>query len=343
MKLPANLPYQPDVFAGTTVLVTGATGFTGSVLVRKLCEAGATVRAIARASSKIETLADLPIEWIRGEVFDPDTIKRAAADVDFIFHLAAAYREARVSDEHYHRVHVSSTELLLDAVRGNRKFRRFVHASTVGVHGHIDEPPANEEYRFNPGDMYQQTKAEGELLLRKRAPQQQTPFAVVRPAAIFGPGDRRLLKVFKLAAKPIFPILGWGKCLYHLIHVQDLANCFLACATHPNAENEIFICGNPEPVTLVEFGKTVADELGRKLRVLRIPATPFFVAGAICEILCKPLGIEPPIYRRRVAFFTKDRAFDTRKLRERLSFTYEYGNREGIVETTRWYRAQGWL
>ena len=216
------------------VLVTGATGFTGVHLVRALCKTGATVRAIVRASSNTEQIGDLPIEIHKGDVFDAAVVKKAAEGITYIFHVAAAYREAKIGDEVYWNVHVKSTHHLVEAVAGSATLKRFVHVSTMGVHGHIDEPPATEEYRFAPGDTYQETKVEAELWIRDTAKECDLPLTVVRPAAIYGPGDRRLLKVFKMAKAKIVPMLGYGcKGLYHLIHVQDLVDFMILSATHP--------------------------------------------------------------------------------------------------------------
>jgi len=117
----------------------------------------------------------------------------------------------------------------------------------------------------------------------------------------------------------------------------------LLAATHPAALGEAFICGNPAAVTQERMGRIIAAALGRKCRVVRIPAGPVFLAADLCEAICKPLKLAPPLYRRRVAFFTKDRSFDTRKIRERLGFQPRYTDEEGLTLTARWYRAQGWL
>lgn len=329
---------------GALVLVTGASGYTGTFLVKKLVAQGARVRAIARSTSNLTAFEGLSVEWVRGDVFDPAVIAQATRDVEFVIHVAAAYREAKITDETYHKVHIESTKLLAQNLVNQPGFKRFVHVSTVGVHGHIDTPPADEEYRFSPGDIYQRTKAEAELWLRDFAAKNNFPISVVRPAAIYGPGDRRLLKVFKMASKPLFPLFGRGQGLYHLIHVDDLTDIFILAAVHPAAQGQVFIAGNASPSRLQEIAQTIAEEVGNSgIRFVRFPAWPLFVAADICEAICRPLGIEPPIYRRRVAFFTKDRAFNTGKLKSLLGYSNGVEVTEGLRQTARWYKEAGWL
>ncbi|MEL6586573.1 MAG: NAD-dependent epimerase/dehydratase family protein [Pseudomonadota bacterium] len=327
-----------------TVLVTGGTGFTGLHLVRRLVETGARVRVLARASSNRAPLADLEIDWVEGDVFDADVIAGAVTGATYIFHVAAAYREAKISDEVYWNVHVKSTQLLAEAATREPGLKRFVHVSTIGVHGHIEEPPADETYRFAPGDAYQDTKVEAELWIRDFAPRHDLPLTVIRPAGIYGPGDRRLLKVFKMAKLPLVPILGMkSKALYHLIHVTDLVEFMVLAAPLEKTLGEVYICGNAEHIAFTDMVGVVAAKLGRSARFLRLPVTPFFIAGDICEALCKPLGVEPPIYRRRVAFYTKDRSFNTAKMRADTGYTYRYDNRSGLESLTDWYQKEGWL
>lgn len=326
------------------VVVTGGTGFTGVNLVRKLCATGATVRVIARASSNRAPLADLPVEWIEGDVFDADAIDRAMPGATYVMHVAAAYREAKISDEVYWNVHVKSTHLLAKRALREPGLKRFLHTSTIGVHGHIEHPPANEEYRFSPGDAYQETKVEAEHWIRDFAARENLPLTVVRPAGIYGPGDRRLLKVFKMAKLPVTPILGLGaKCLYHLVHVEDLCDFMILAAAHERTKGEIYICGAQTHISFQDMVRIIGAKLGRSPKFLRLPVTPFFWAGDLCEAICKPLGVEPPIYRRRVAFFTKDRSFDTSKMRDHTGFTGQWDNKRGIEALTDWYQAEGWL
>ena len=329
--------------AGTPVLVTGATGFTGIVLTRKLVEAGLKVSAVARHTSRLDPLEDLDIQWFRGDVFDEDVMRRAVAGQEYVFHVAAAFREAKSTEQDYWDVHVKSTQIIVAEVLKNPEFKRYVHVSTIGVHGHIENPPATEEYRFAPGDGYQRTKLEAEEWLNAFASEDNFPYTIVRPAAIYGPGDRRLLKLFKMALKPYFLLLGQGKCMYHLVHVDDLTNTFIIAATHPDALGETFISGADEPIAIADIARTVAGHLGKKIKVLRLPIGPFFLLADICEAVCKPFKIEPPIYRRRVAFYSKDRHFDVSKMRNVLGYKPRHTNEDGIIETADWYVKQGWL
>lgn len=328
---------------GTPVLVTGATGFTGVVLTKKLVQAGLKVRALARDTSNIEPFQGLDIEWLRGDVFDAEVMGKAVSGQQYVFHVAAAFREAKSSEQDYWNVHVKSTKLIAEEALKNPDFKRLIQVSTIGVHGHIENPPATEEYPFGPGDGYQRTKLQAEQWLIEFAEKHNFPYTIVRPAAIYGPGDRRLLKLFKMALKRYFILLGKGNCMYHLVHVDDLTNTFIIAATHPDALGETFISGADEPIGIAGIAVIVAEHFGKKIKIVRLPIGPFFILGDICEAVCKPFKIEPPIYRRRVAFYSKDRHFDVGKMRTVLGYAPQHGNIEGIIETAEWYVEQGWL
>ena len=328
---------------GTRVLVTGGTGFTGSYLLRSLCELGCEVHAIARPSSDRGPLADLPITWHIGDVFDETIVREACRDIEYVFNVAAAFRVSGIPDSVYRDVHVTATRHLANHAAGSPSLQRFVQVSTVGVHGHIDEPPANEESRFNPGDIYQETKAEAELWIRQFAAERGMPLTVVRPAAIYGPGDTRLLKLFRMARLPVVPLIGYTEGLYHLIHVEDLVAFMLLAAQEPTAQGEVYICGNPGPSSIREIIGIVADQLGRHPRFVRIPSGPVFLVADACEKVFGAVGKPPPIYRRRVAFFTKDRAFDTAKMQAVPGFEYRFTNETGIRQTCDAYLQAGQL
>ncbi|HBT97723.1 MAG TPA: oxidoreductase [Desulfobulbaceae bacterium] len=332
-----------NIAPGTPVLVTGATGFTGQNLVRKLARAGVSIAAVARASSNIGPLADLPITWFRGEVHDEALIREAASGRQYIFHLAAAFRDAKSTYQDYWNIHVKSTRLLAEAAVANPDFRRLVQVSTIGVHGHVDNPPADENAPFAPDDDYQKTKLEAELWLKEFAAGNNLDYTVIRPCGIYGPGEKRFLKLFKMATGPFFPLLGQGKCLVHLVHVDDLTNAIILAATHPAARDQAFIIGANEAIATADIATIVARHFRVKSRIVRLPITPFFWAGDLCEAICKPLRIEPPIYRRRVAFYSKDRSFSVDKMRRILGYQPRHNNKTGLRGVAEWYMQEGWL
>jgi nucleoside-diphosphate-sugar epimerase len=328
---------------GSKVLVTGATGFTGSELTLKLVQMGLQVVAIARPTSNLSRFEGLPITWLRGDVFDENLINQAMAGVNYIFHMVTPFREAKAPDLEFYNVHVLSTQLLAKAALEQPDFKRFIHVSTIGVHGHVANPPADETYRTEPGDIYQQTKLEGEIWIKEFGEATGLPVTVVRPACIYGPGDKRLFKIYKWAMQGWVPLIGDGNNLLHFIHVDDLTDFFLVTATHPKAVGETFICGSEKAMCFKDMVRLISQYYGVNSKFLRFPKTPLFLIGDLLENLCRPFGIEPPIYRRRLAFYTKDRSFNTSKMQQLLSFSPKHTDQEGLQGLAQWYVDQGWL
>jgi dihydroflavonol-4-reductase len=334
MTTPAEAPVR------ALTLVTGATGFTGGHLVRSLVADSVPVRVIARSAERARELLPDDVEIIEGDIADPDVIERAMQGVGTVYHLAAVYREAKHPDLRYREVNVEASRMLLEAaVRAS--VRRYVHCSTVGVHGHIASPPADETAAYAPGDVYQATKYEAEQLALSY--RDRIPLAVARPTAIYGPGDTRLLKMFRLITQQRFPLLGGGENYYHTVHVKDLVRGLRLLGTHSKAVGEVFILGGESYLKLSELTALIASVAGVPAPWLRLPVRPFQLVGSLVEKLCVPLGIEPPIYRRRVDFFTKSRGFTIEKASHLLGYRPEVRLADGIRETMDWYVAHGYL
>jgi nucleoside-diphosphate-sugar epimerase len=328
------------------VLVTGATGFTGGHLAQYLSARGEAVRALVRPRSRAKFAASpLPAKGVvavDGDLTDAAALKRAAEGVDVVYHIAATYREAGQPDAAYRATNVEGTRNVLEAAQAGGA-RRVVHCSTGGVHGHIANPPANEDAPFNPGDVYQETKLEAEKLARGFGDRTGLDVVVARPIGIYGPGDMRFLRLFRGLARGKFPMIGSGTPFYHLTYIDDLVEGFRLCGTVPGAKGRTYILAGPRYTTLEQLVQMVAKELRVPPPRLHLPVWPFWTAGLLCEMVCVPLGIEPPIFRRRVDFYTKSRAFDTMRARTELGFSPKVDLEEGIKRTADWYRQEGLL
>jgi nucleoside-diphosphate-sugar epimerase len=325
-----------------TAFVTGATGFTGGYLCRNLVGRGYRVKALVRPGRDTAELENLGIEIVHGDLTDPDSLAGKMDGVDVVFHIAAVYRQEGIPRSEFWRVNVDGTRHMLDeALRSGVK--RFVHCSTVGVQGEIKNPPATEEAPYNPGDWYQESKMEGELLALSYFKEKGLPVTIVRPVGIYGPGDTRFLKIFRHINKGTFRMIGSGKVLYHLTFVEDLVEGIALAGEKENAVGQIYTIGGEEYVTLNELVELIAGILGKKVPRLKIPVWPVWTAGLLCEWICRPLRIEPPIFRRRVDFFIKDRAFDISKAKRELGYQPKVPLKKGLEITARWYKEQGWL
>ena len=327
-----------------TVLVTGVTGFTGGHLARYLRSRGHAVRGLVRpaSASRAEPLRSDGVEIVLGDLTDPASLGRACAGVDVVYHIAATYREAGQGSGAYQAINVDGTRHVLEAALG-AGVRRFVHCSTGGVHGHIERPPATEEAPLAPGDIYQRTKLEAEQVAADFGRRHPLEVVVARPIGIYGPGDTRFLKMFRGLARGRFPMLGSGRVFYHLTYIDDLVEGFRLCGEVPRAAGRVYVLAGPEYTTLAELVELVAREVGGRAPRVRLPVWPVWLAGALCELVCVPFGIAPPLYRRRVDFYRKSRAFDISRARAELGYNPAVSLQDGIRRTADWYRAQGLL
>jgi dihydroflavonol-4-reductase len=323
------------------VLVTGATGFAGAHLVRALAAAGHAVRALVRPRKRVGRLAEPGIEIVPGQLTNEADVRNAAAGCERIYHLAAAFRNVKHSDQHYWDVNVGGTLNVLAAARAHG-CERVVHCSTGGVHGHIEDPPAAETYRFQPGDVYQRTKLEAELAVAAAA-KSGLSITIVRPGAIYGEGDMRFLRLFRAIQRHRFAMIGSGETRLHVVHVDDLVRGILLAGSRPEACGEIFLLAGPEVPTLNEIVASVADAVGAPRPKLHIPVWPVYAAAWLCEKACMRLCLEPPLHRRRVGFFTHHREFDITKARHLIDYEPRVTLAEGVRRTAAWYAAAGLL
>jgi nucleoside-diphosphate-sugar epimerase len=326
---------------GPPVLVTGASGFAGGHLALRLRGLGHPVRALVRPGAYVRRLRAAGVTLIEGDLRNRQDVLRAAAGVARIFHLGAVFRAAAPPESYYREVNVGGTEHILEAAR-NHGVERTIHCSTIAVHGAICELPCDEASPFNPRDVYQQTKLDGELKARA-AIKRGLPVVIARPAGIYGPGDLRFLKLFQAIYLRRFRMFGSGETLWQGIYIDDLIDGLLLCAEHPNALGQTYILAEERPFTLNHVVEAIANAVGAPAPKARLPHWPLAAGAALCEALCRPFGLAPPLPRRRAAFFVEHRAFSIRKAQHELGYAPKVPLEEGLGRTANWYLAHGYL
>lgn len=330
---------------GQLVLVTGSTGFVGVHLTRALLALGAKVRILVRKTSNQSTVEEFKksgAEVFYGDVCNKESVISASVGCFRIFHVAALYREAKFPDSVYFDVNLEGTRNVLDACVKN-KVARLIHCSTIGVHSNISNPPANESEPYHPTDVYQESKCEAEKLVNAYFAKGLLETVIIRPAMIWGEGDRRIFKLFKGIVEKKLPIIGNGKVLTHWLYVQDLVSGFILAAEKDSAIGQTYILAGKESRTLEETYQLIAKKAGVKLFPFKIPALPIRILGAIVEFICLPFGIEPPLHRRRADFFIKNRSFDISKAERELGYKPVHSLEQEVEIIYNWYQQQGWL
>ncbi|HEX9944582.1 MAG TPA: NAD-dependent epimerase/dehydratase family protein [Thermoanaerobaculia bacterium] len=325
------------------ILVTGGTGFTGKALVRRLLDLGHEVVALDyKEGLKTQELRDWGAQVVLGSVTDRDVVHRAMDGVEVVHHLAAAFREMNVPDRYYWEVNVGGTRNVLEAAR-DQGVRKFVYCSTCGVHGNIDHPPGGEDAPIQPADYYQRTKYEAEPIVREFH-ERGLPSVILRPAAIYGPGDpERFFLIFRRVAQGTFPMFGNGRTWYHPLYVDNLVDAFVLAMRNGVGDGEAYLIADEEYVTIEELVRRVAWALGVDVKVPHYPVWPVVAAGHVCEKLCRPFGITPPIFPRRVDWYRQNRAFKIDKAKRELGYAPAVGLDEGLRRTAEWYRQEGYI
>jgi len=324
-------------------LITGATGFIGSRLTLHCLNAGHTVRVLGQARNEQEKENAKALETKGAEVYiasvaDRDRLAEALDGIEVVFHLAAAQHEANVPDQHFHDVNVEGTRNLLDgAVAAG--VRRFVHGSSIGVYG--GDGTVRNDSPLEPDNIYGVTKLAGEEVVRSY--DQKLEFVICRIGETYGPGDHRLIKLFKGLQEGRFPMIGRGDNLHHLIYIDDLIEGFLLAATREPAVGQTFVMAGERPTSTRDMVAIVSRELGKSPPRIRIPMTPVMLVARLMHAVFRPLGIQPPLHPRRMNFYLKSFSFSTEKAREALGFFPRIDFETGAAQTARWYREQGIL
>ncbi len=324
-----------------TALVTGGSGLVGANLVHSLVQRGVQVRVLARGTNE-RGLSDATAEIIRGDVRDPDAVRRAMNGCDTVFHTAAIISHWSRDRDRMYAVNVAGTQTVVDAaIRTGVK--RFIHTSSIATIGpDPDDGIMTESTPFVPGPRpvgYRMSKWESERIVL-RAVRLGLPAVVVNPAVILGPRDHRVHGgriVRDVARRRIFYATEGGT---NIVSVDDVVAGHIAAAERGRIGERYILAG--ENRTFREIFQIVAEETGGMAPRFVVPTLLVRGIAATVEVCAAILRVKPWVTRELTSGIGRDRRYSSEKAVCELGYEPRF-LRQTVRETVAWFRSEGLL
>ena len=325
-------------------LITGATGFVGPHLIKKLLRQGHTCKCLVRPGNESKIDLKEGVSIINGDITRPETLAGTAEGADCLLHLATLGHMSNftVTEKMFFDINVRGTiNVMREALRAG--VQKIVHCSTVAAMGICDEIPSTEKTQCNPHHPYGRSKLQAESEVLKMVRESSLPASIVRFSMVYGPGDPRdILKLTRMAKKGIFPKVGKRPKLTPLIHVQDAVDgLLLAC--EKGMPGEIYLITNKQSEPFDTIRETIQEALGLKKRALYVPEWVALTAAAIIEKIFTLIGKSPPVARKNIESTLADRVFSVEKAIRELGFDPKIDPEQGLRDTVLWYKEKGWV
>lgn len=324
------------------ILITGGNGFLGRNLTLALQERGDSLRVLALPKEDTTWLEKRGVAVFRGNVRNPGVLTASMCGANGVFHLAAMIGAWRTMQE-YHAVNVTGTENVCRAALATG-VRRLVHISSAMVYNMASGRPVTEDDPLEPLDEpYSMTKAEGDKLVQRMIAEDQLPAVIIRPATVFGPGDRlnfgRIADRVR-AGKAI--IIGSGDNAVPLVYVTDIVQGLLLAMDNEHAVGQAYNIGNDQPLTQKVFFSAIAQEVGVSPPRIHVPYDPLYTAAYAAERIAAFSGnrIPPFVTRHSVKLYGADNHLSIAKARRELGYAPQVPLREGVQTAAAWYQHQ---
>jgi nucleoside-diphosphate-sugar epimerase len=320
-------------------LVTGASGFIGRHLARRLVRERQPVRVLCRPGSEKRLPSEIvgAAEIAIGDLRDRDSMLRACAGAARVFHCAGHVSDWG-SEETFFAMNVQGTRWLLEAARATA-VRRVIHLSSIAAFG--TPAPAYFDDRSGYGkskDAYSRTKAEGEKIAFGFH-EAGLPVTVLRPAVVYGPQGAWLEEPLKMIEKDRMFLLGGGSGTCHPCYIENLLDAMLLAADHPRAVGEGYIVGDGESLSFREYFDALASIAGKGPLRRSIPLTAARAIAMACEVGARLSSstMRPLLTHTAIAMVTTQSRMSIGKIRSELGWVPRYTFASAIDELRRWY------
>lgn len=322
-------------------LVTGASGFLGSTLVRALAARGDAVTALVRQTSNCAALAGCSVARVIGDVQDRDSLARATQGNDIVFHCAG-----RVADwgpqQDFYRVNVEGTSNLLAASRRSG-IRHVIHISSLVVLGVPRSMPVTETapYAARPFHPYVATKILAEQLVLDCYTRDRLPVTILRPGIIWGPGDTTIFpRLEQLARKKMLAFIGRGNNVLCLSYIGNLVAALLQAAAVEKPDGQIYSIADAEQITSRAFFTALTLALELPPPKLAVPFSALYAAAVLCELwarLARPAQA-PLLTRLGLYLWGTHYIADTSRAQQKLGYVPQVSFTEGMQNLASWYQ-----
>jgi nucleoside-diphosphate-sugar epimerase len=319
-------------------LITGANGFVGSTLARRLCARGDQVRCLEHESGDNRLLAGLEVQHFQGDVTDPASLRCAIQGAEVVFHLAGLRRSPE--RQRFMEVNAEGTRHLCQVMVEAAPAARLVLMSSIAAVGPRRDSPA-EDAPLAPADWYGESKAEAERIARSFF--RQLSVTIARPTRILGPGDRENLLLFKIVGRGLRLSIGGGPRTFSVIDVEDVVDALLLLAERPEAVGEAFFVSREE-TGMETLEDEIARALGKRTRNLHVPELAFRALAEVADRVSQATGHHLPLNRKLAQqVLVPAWTCSTKKAEERLGFRAKVPVPESVARSARWYRENGWI
>ena len=325
------------------ILVTGGTGYIGEHFIPQLIENGHSVTLLVRNLEKGKKLFKDTCKYIVGDITDKGSLKGCCENIDVVFHMVAMVGNQLPSDEEFkafRAVNVGCTRNIVEEAK-MFKVSRFVFVSSIAAMGIVKETPINEKSPCNPYLPYQVTKYEAEQYINEQV-KDGFPAVIVRPTKVYGVGEHEYsyLTLAKLCKKGFFPKVGKGKNYTSNIYITDFVQALVNLVDNGSI-GETYILSSADSIGLTDAGRIISEVLGKKIRIISIPAGLMVFAATVVEKIFIKLGKKPIVTRKNIEATVTDRVYDIHKAREEIGFDPRISHNEGIRRVVKWYKKEG--
>ncbi|MAG52813.1 MAG: hypothetical protein CMH62_02525 [Nanoarchaeota archaeon] len=322
------------------ILVTGASGFIGKHLVRRLVEKH-KVKCLVRESSNVEELKKLKVELVYGGLLDKKSLANAVKNVDVVYHLAAVLGSKAEDKKDIWDANVEGTRNIIDAAC-KAKVSKFVHFSTFLVYGYTDEPATEETPYTAETTFYGKSKRKSEEVVKEYSDKIKT--VIIQPTIIHGEGlDFGFSSLFPAIQNGKFMFIGNGENLQHLGYIENFIEGALLAGEKKEAVGKKYIIGDEAPITFNLLVENIADILNVKASKVHLNEKIARMSVFPLKILSKLTNTNPLLDNKRINFMVNNQAGNISKIKKELGYKPKISSRDGLEKTIEYYKKTGFL